>query len=228
MPLRKLLMRHVALLVALLCSSVVAAAREPWEWTVDERLQLRFDAAAVRERLSSHRVDSATRRTPSSNGVSVGEALPMDYISGKTHPELYLPFEIVTMFVRAAYGSDDDVAEGFRVSAAQRAASLGLPEDFMSVFAREADGFIAMMKEDVALRDRIASAGDAPRAATELELLELRLCPVRFSLMQRMRALYGSGFDRWLYGGLAPDWSTAIFTTRRDADTLRKTERGCQ
>lgn len=220
-------MRNFAIFVLVLCSSVAASAKEPWEWTVEERLKLRFDAAAVRERVSAHQARRAGRSVATSS-VNSGEPIPADYISGKAHPEAYFPSEIVTMFVRSAYAFDDEAAAEFRLSAAQRTASLGLPEELLSVFAHEAEEFILMMKEEVALRDRMDSAADAPRAAAELQILQSRLCPVRFALMRRMRQRYGTDFDRWLYRGLAPDWATAIFTTSRNAETLRNEEQGCR
>jgi hypothetical protein len=155
---------------------------------------------------------------------------PADYIDGRAHPELFLPTEIVTMFIRSAYASgQDETAEGFRIAAAANASDLGLPGEFIAVFEREAEALIALQTEESTLRDQLSDRkGDREVIMRELARLESEECPVRVALLQSLRKQYGTDVDRFLYAALAPGMSRAIFSPVPDLQSLRHAEQGCR
>jgi hypothetical protein len=204
--------------------------KPPWEWSVQERLAARFDAAAVQKR-----VDAMLDRRHAQSGSLASNAMadrvrPADYIDGHAHPELFLPTEILTMFIRSAYaGGEDETADGFRISAAQNATELGLPGEFLAVFEREAQALIALQMEESALRDAL-SEGKRERETIirELARLESEQCPLRVAVLQSLRKQYGSEVDRFLYAALAPGMSRVIFSPIPDPQALRLAEQGCR
>src|ERR1700748_829297 len=89
----------VALLLGVIALPAIAAPpgpdsaaprkKEAWEWSDSERLAVRLDPAFVR----------ANSRPTSAAGPlqvdSVDESTPVQFtLSGKTHPELFMPFEL--------------------------------------------------------------------------------------------------------------------------------------
>lgn len=204
--------------------------KEPWEWSLQERLAVRFDAAAIQKRVDS----MLDRRHPQAEGLAnhamADQPRPTDYIDGHAHPELFLPTEILTMFIRSAYaGGEDETAEGFRIAAATNASDLGLPSGFLAVLEREAAAMIALQTEESALRDQLSDRkGDPQTIMRELNRLESELCPVRAMVLQSLRQQYGTDVDRFLYAALAPGMSRAMFGPIPDAQALRLTEQGCR
>lgn len=204
--------------------------KQPWEWSVQERLAARFDAAAIQRRVDS----MLDRRHGQESGVASNavrdQQRPTDYIDGRAHPELFLPTEILTMFIRSAYaGGEDETGDGFRIAAATNASDLGLPSDFLAVLEREAAAMIALQTEESALRDQLSDRkGDPQTIMRELNRLESELCPVRATVLQSMRQQYGTDVDRFLYSALAPGMSRAMFGQVPDAQALRLTEQGCR
>jgi hypothetical protein len=182
--------------------------KQPWDWTAEERLAARFDPAAI------HRSDAPPR--------------PMNYLDGRAHQELFFPHEILTMFLRSAYGADDETAQAFRLSAARAASDLGLPNDFVATFERQAETLIAMQSKETAIRNALSSGErDGASSMMELRRLESDQCPARFDLIQELRRRYGSKVDRFLYTALAPGMSRIVLSAE-NAHELRHADRGCR
>lgn len=198
-------------------------AKEPWKWTLEERIAARTDPAQIRRRVEADR-----QRT--SHRVQVAAAPAADALSGHRNPELFLPTEIVALFVESAYSVDDEPAKGFQMDAAIRAAEAGLPDDFLRVFETEAAAFIDAFRRDRALRrTMLAGTVDSIRARAELHALEeTEVCPRRFDLVVRMRELYGAAFDRFLYDGIVRGMSFGYVGRTPTADELYRAMRGCR
>ena len=189
-------------------SSSSGPAKAPWLWTDGERLAARFDAAAQNARVeafvASRRVASVSRIQ--SKAVTQEPGRPADVILGSDHPELLMPFEIFGIFVRAAYGKEDDVAQGVRRDAESKAATLGLPADFLVTVERESMELIRAERDygdfDSAYSRRkpitIAEMAARQRA------FEARACPLRAEAIKRLRSIFGLRFDQFLYSAIAP------------------------
>jgi hypothetical protein len=204
--------------------------KPPWEWSVQERLAARFDAAAIQKRVDDMVDRPRAGQARIANNAAAEQLRPADYIDGRRHPELFLPTEIVTMFIRSAYaGGDDETGEGFRIAAAENAAELGLPSEFLAVFEREAETLIALQTEESALRDQLSERkGDPGTIRMELARLESEQCPLRAAVLQSLRKQYGTDADRFLYAALAPGMSRVIFSPIPDPQALRHAEQGCR
>jgi len=107
-----------ALVIWLAASSPVDArntsARHPSEWTEDERIAMRVDAARARERVAEARSGNAVPWSVRS------EAMPAigDIIDGHRHPELFMPTELFRGLLTGAFADDlgGRAARGARVS----------------------------------------------------------------------------------------------------------------
>lgn len=155
---------------------------------------------------------------------------PTDVVSGHLEVELLLPTEIVTIFVNAAYAQGkDDVARLVLEDAAAKAVQYGLPDDFVATFEREMTDFIALQTQENELLGRIARNETDPIAgmAKVHRLRELQ-CHPRATAVQRLRAIHGSAFDRFLYLGIAPGMGSSVYNPDRDAAMLRRQEAGCR
>jgi hypothetical protein len=141
-----------------------------------------------------------------------------------------MPFEIFGIFIRAAYGKDDNVAEVVRRDAAAKARALGLPADFLATIQREAAAFIAAERDAEAIRSgyshrALRSITPAPGAG--LADIESRECPLRAVAIKRLRSIYGARFDEFLYTAIAPDVFEQFDTPQTETE-LRAKLGGCR
>lgn len=153
-----------------------------------------------------------------------------DHIDGSSHPELFLPSEIYTIYMRAAYAYDDEPAMQFRHDIAVRLAESGLPEEIVPALEAESAVFIQLQTYEEELRARMGSASGGERSSIAAEMAGIRLqaCPVRAEVLRRMRERFGrETFDRFLYEVLAPGAHTSLLKAP-DAKTLLWEEAGCR
>jgi hypothetical protein len=205
-----------------------------WQWTLDERLAARFDEASrkarVAEAMSKRRQERTATGVRTNAPDEQAENDPVDVIHGSAHPELLLPSEIFTIFMRDAYGHEDEVARNFRADAAAKAREAGLPEDFLEVLETESANFVELQRREEALRDRLSTVG-AERAGLmeQIHALMRSECPLRAGAIDRLRARYGKEpIDRYLYTAIAPGVSKDFFGRVPDRAALRADEEGCR
>lgn len=214
-------MRLSCALAVLLCALVAAAgeprAKQPWEWTTEERLAARFDEGKRQARVDRALAGKAPQKRPT------------DLVNGQLDLELLLPTEIVSIFVTTAYAhGKDEVAQIVIDDATARAAKQRLPDDFMVTFERELAPFTALLAEELRLLDRIMrSETDASVGMARVHELRALQCGPRARAIQRLRATYGTAFDRFLYLELAPGMGSTVYNAERDANMLRREEAGC-
>src|SRR5207244_11207926 len=91
-----------------------APAKPPWRWTLDERLAARVDPRAAAERVRSARGAriSASSGTPSKENEMPADQI--DFIGGREHPELFMPWELFDRMMRGAYADNPEVRSDFR------------------------------------------------------------------------------------------------------------------
>lgn len=205
--------------------------KKPWKWTTEERIAARVDAGAARRRietLKSKGADARLRIMADAQTTQAAAQEPTDYIDGKAHPELFFPHEIMALFLRSAYGTEDEAAAGFRTSARDAAIDLGLPSDFMTVFEQKAATLIALELRETALRDSLSDGNGDPRIVSELLRLASEQCTARIVAIQELRNLYGDRIDEFLYVALAPGMSRIVIGSFETAHDFRRAARGCR
>ena len=231
--------RFVVALVAITLYGVHGSAadgetvptKKAWEWTPEERVAARF----APEALTARKQAFAALTGRGARAVTNSEAGPAqsrltDYVEGATHPELLLPTEILTTFIRSAYAQgDDDVAKEFRNDAARKAAAVGLPAGFLMTLESELRAVIDLQTEEERVRAAMASGDGATAAARErLQWLQAEQCPLRTTAIARLRRQFGAKFDEFLYTALAPNMVQTAYNPTRNAAFFLRQEGGCQ
>src|SRR5436190_20968667 len=129
-------MRHVLVVIGLMATLSEATAlaasagtrdRQPWEWTLEERIRDRADPAKAAQRVA------AARNAQPSGGrlraLSAGTNLQGDIIDGRRNPELFLPIELFRIFVSGAFTEDATGRAVYREGCVQDS-TVRLPPNF--------------------------------------------------------------------------------------------------
>jgi hypothetical protein len=232
---RQLILIAVALLPELALAGSPTGGRvqskAPWLWTDEERLAARFDAAAQTARVEAFmttRGEAPAAGRVKSTAVFQPSNRPADIILGRDHPELLMPFEIFGIFVRAAYGREDDVAQSVRRDAQEKATALGLPTDFLATLERESIELIRVERDygdaDSAYsRRKPTTVGET---AARQKSFEARACPLRTQAIKQLRSIYGVRFYQFLYSAIAPGVFRQLDAPQTEGE-LRTRAEGC-
>lgn len=178
--------------------SMVAADRNPWELTLEERLALRVDPHAAAARLRVHADDA---------GVEVGRP-PQFVIDGAHNPELFLPGELMSFLL-----SEDETRRPALVRYQTVLESLHWdPAKFWSDLDAAASDYTTLMRDTL----------ESPRS----EAVSRQLCATRILALTRMRQKY-ERFDEFLYRAVASA-ATVVGDRPATRDWLLWLERGCE
>ena len=117
-------------LICLLAISPVGlqtqGARHPSEWSEEERVALRADAAHARQRLAEATSGGVVPWSVASDAMSaVG-----DVIDGHRHPELFMPTELFRALLTGAFTEDLRGRATYRAARFEAVDRDGLPADF--------------------------------------------------------------------------------------------------
>lgn len=204
----------ILLFCALFCANDLLATqpKEPWLWTAGERVSERFSQKSKNARMSV--ALERTRKAPP-------DTWPID---GRTHPELFFPWELTDSFLRELDMSPSH-RERRRSSYRKHIDAAGWDYE---TFWREVDvsavDYVIARRNFRQLRERIRQSPD-PRQERQVSA---DLCAARHSVMTTMRTRFGAiAFDRFLYTALAPQMGSWT-SDQRDAATLIRTENGCK
>ncbi|HEX7151646.1 MAG TPA: hypothetical protein VF618_09180 [Thermoanaerobaculia bacterium] len=199
--------------------------KHPWEYTLDERLALRFSATAP----GRVRTESGEERQS---------------IVGADHPEFFTPEELFSSLIDGCYSvGNEEFEAACRRRRAAKGLELGFPADFWQVVEREAAEYITEMRvaytpapppddsRSPAQLER-KTDGQVEREAQQAEADFLRVCRAGRRSLDRLRRTFGATeFDRFLYEAVAPNIaigrSVSAESDRVFAETLRKMARGC-
>src|SRR5258708_23716017 len=88
--------------------------KPPWRWTLDERLSAINDPAAAAERLRVAQGRPGWPLAKRASNANPGPSDQVDFISGRDHPELLLPWELFDNMMTMAYADDTEVRSVFR------------------------------------------------------------------------------------------------------------------
>jgi hypothetical protein len=222
---------HLVFVVIAASLPATSKAQEPkpsWRWTLDERLAQRHDpvAAAARLRAEAGRVSSLAT-TATAKVTLQGNS---DYISGRDHPELFLPWELFDHMMTMAYADDTEVRSIFREAKSSSLSGCGLPVDFWD---RMEAISVAYLSDGSQLRDLhkqpVSDADVKSRMAIESHALENLKCRDRADAIAAARHVFGEKFDRLLYEAIAPSMSIGIGRLGPISEARqREIEAGCR
>lgn len=211
-------MTHLVVLLALL----VAATKEPWALTVEERIALRSDPRLARERIGGGETKAASASSKPSPWV--------DRFNGKDHPELFLPHEVFDEFVTLGFSRDarsrQVAQEGFMPAVRQH----GLPADFWLRVESLSAAFVADRRAELDLLRTVSRTTGQSRGRAEqaLALKQQDVCRSRADALVAARDAFGrERFDRFLYEVMA----TKMFLSADkipEPQLLRRLEGGCR
>lgn len=192
------------------------SGRAPWDWTLEERLAARCNREAARLRANSAASDQAM-----TVGTRISHA---DVISGRTHPELFLPAELFESVVRGAF-----LVEGWREVYGGDIAKAGLPGDFLTGLQEVSSRYVPLLREQQTIRIAYSRMAPTERAVASARLatLEVELCREGHAALIAARGQFGPALDRFLYGAVAAS-RTMYLDEISDAAVLRARERGCR
>ncbi|HYI08682.1 MAG TPA: hypothetical protein VEK57_06400 [Thermoanaerobaculia bacterium] len=214
----------LAVLVAVpLCAQ---SSNEPWKMTVEERIARRTNPELARERVRGGRT------VDPSNPVSTNtESQPLkDAFDGKSHPELFLPFEVFRQVIKLAFTGDPRHGQLIRDGLMPEVERLGLPRDFWerfrSVSAIHTADLWALDDLGAGVREQ---SGPARRRAEQAQTLKHDdVCRSRADALAAARKEFGrERFDRFLYEVIAVNMFHAADRVP-DPALLRKIEGGCR
>ena len=102
------------------------SGKPPWTLTLEERIALRTNANLAHERV---------RRGQQGRSATASSANPaarpwVDTFDGKTHPELFLPYEVFDQLIELAFLSSPRTGQVVRNGFTPEVRRHGLPDDF--------------------------------------------------------------------------------------------------
>ncbi len=178
-------------------------AKPAWQFTDDERIALRTNAALAGERVAEHRQSHAMTKTHTS---SADRQQLADAFEGKSHPELFLPHEVFRNFVGLAFEGDARMREVVRHGMTSDVRKAGFPPDFWERLEAITAVHIADVRtERDLLTSRSKLSGAArERVAQSLELKHDDVCLSRAEALAAARNAFGrERFDHFLYEAVA-------------------------
>ena len=206
-----------------------APAKEAWQWTLDERLEERFDPEKNSRRRAEHRERMAVAKAydqrmngdrepePEILTESVSESAPTysTVIDGQMNPELFLPHELLEGLVMQLNPDDlspVNVSEDLRAAIERR---FGESELFWARLATVAGRYVKLEYAEPG-RDGLARHLEICRARAEA----LRMAEVQFGAEE---------FRKFLYSDVAPRSFLSIAGSMKvdPEEELRYEAEGC-
>jgi len=191
-----------------------------WRWTDEERI------AARRAHADVHPPVAADARVL----VNGAGSTPGYTIDGATHPELFLPSELMRRLLRGV-SSDAMFRASFRQQYSEAIRRAGFDEHELwagldRIGARHAE----LANRSARLRQEMDVSAPAARRSLEqsADRLSAEVCSARVRALTDARNLFGQErFDRFLYEGVAPGFSLA-FAHADEESHVRFLEAGCR
>jgi hypothetical protein len=205
-------------------------ARQPWEWTDEERLAERFDPIKIRERAedAQRREQALAQDLPDLN-----QDLSLVRIYGERNPELFLAIEVFRSFLRdAVFSQDPEIRETFRRSMKERHPDLPLDDEFWRRLEEIGTPLLTHIREEAAIFRAANEEGAPKKAHADLEAyLKARddqaICLLRAQALEKARATFGRVlFDRILYETKAPSMAV-VHRQSMGPEQLLFLARGC-
>jgi hypothetical protein len=228
-------MRSTSLALLVVLTSFVApvstqSPKAPWRWTLDERLAGRDNAVAATARLLDARMRESSLLAKTASTSKQPTLDDFDFISGKTHPELFVPWELFDHMMEMAYADDPEVGSNFREARRSSLASSGLPADFWNKLEAISVAYLSDRRQTRDLHKRaVSDSALKNRIRIQTASLETLKCRDRAAAIAPAHQNFGEKFDRFLYEGIAPTMTITVGRSGRISPTREhEIEDGCQ
>lgn len=198
--------------------SAAPPAKEPWKWTLDERLA---KLLAPKERaVRAARRGGVERKSGGYWGAPSGEL-----IDGKVNPELLLPTQLFRNFVWNCFTGNP---AGIRHALQQRSDDLLLTPDEWA----ELEPIVADYAKTFDRENDLLALPKSKWINEQLGTRRLEQCRLLMRSLQATRKRYqGDRFDRYLYTVIAPlitRFAEDVAVNPDAVDVLRTQEKGCK
>lgn len=197
-----------------------------WQWTLDERLAVRFDPRAGEARIAQ---EKARARAFPESGLPEDELynVPSSRFSvdGARNPELFLPHELFDHVIHTCFPPDGRDQNLSRRMIERRAAAIGLGSD---LWHRLRKSVAPLVEHDLGRYQRFQEATRSGQAMEQGEV-GVRRCHLRAAAMESSRKELGEElFLRLLYEAVAPNVSFGYTSEENLQALLRYQEGGCR
>lgn len=201
-----------------------SSRKQVWDWTVEERLAVRFDPVLAVQRATAGwaRTDAGTTGRP-----QWGE------VHGNENPELFLPGELFIALLGGLHG-DTGFRDSSRAIRRNRIIAFGIDDEtFWRELESAISSYLRFAARHAAIQQRLIHTldeGERSGLAAEAERMGPDLCRSRAAALAGARRHFGAEtFDRFLYTVVAPSLSVSSGDPLVDtAEHLRFLEGGCQ
>ena len=190
------------------------AAKQPWQWSDEERLASRFDAQSRAERTAAYRqshpgAEGDGQRPPASGLTYV--------IDGRRNPELFMRHELLDHLLRGL-GSNASDRETYQRALQSDLAALGMDASTFWAELEKAGHSYLLLKRKLEARGHGRSRAD-----------QNGLCAARATMLAAAEKRFGAErFAKLLYTVVAPSIVHSESTTYPDpAGQLRREAEGC-
>lgn len=208
----------LAVVVLGVLATVPAEGPEPtptWRWTVEERIAMRTNPVAARERVNRN------RRTAASEAFDPDAAAIVDSFDGRSNPELFLPHEVFRFFISISFTSQPRSMAAFRGAMQDDLQRHGLPADFWQRLEALSATYAGSLAEAEALAKASASG-------EERRLVSRKACRNAAAALAAARREFGEErFDRFLYESVARGMFH-VADELPDPRRLREQAEGCR
>lgn len=200
---------------------------EPWKWTLEERIEVRFDADSMRERSAAMEERNRAIRgdSPRTAQKPTPDAAPpiQQAIDGTRDPALFTPAEVFDGLLFAFYDLPDTRKQIRDAVNRELPALYVSPDEFWNSLEQIAGKYI----------DRNQEMFHGRGLTSRKEQNEF--CAMRIDALSAARARFGDGFDRLMYVAVAPKMSSVGGSSssnrppaRDPIRELRRKEGGCR
>jgi len=191
-----------------------SVSRPAWTWTVDERLDRRFDPA-----------NSTKRREGQAGGGSAS-----NLVDGAQDPQLLLPHEVFDHLLTKAFFSRPEEAAQAREEIAGAARLRGLGDGFLDDLGRLAADYLQVRHAQDVYPTVYATTPnpEKEKVSEEMDRAWYAVCRARNEALQAVRSLHGEEtFYRFLYEAVAPSMTVRVADASLIRDRLRFEAQGC-
>ena len=188
-----------------------------WEWSDEERIKVRFDPIAVRERIKAHGAQSAERLPSAKQYV----------LYGARDAALFLPVELLDVLLQGLH-SDASIRVPARTALAKGIRDMGYTENaFWTRLENLSGPYRALLSKPG--KPTIQRVQKHDGTVTSFPV-DVERCVARYNLLQSARTTFDAhDFQRFLYVAVAPEVKRVMTTQQIDpAQELLFVAKGCR
>lgn len=198
--------------------------KPPEDWTLEERLERRFDPSQV-----VHRKQVEASKSGQENEALVPD--DMNVVDGAENPEIFLPWELFDRLLALGFSPDAGSRTVWRKIFQPTLESLGFDATFWQTLEEVAQEPLRIRSRLHGLREQIKKEPQARQAELRAEMGKVGsgTCMERAAALSKAKEVFGAQrFQRLLYQGVAPHTKAVMPLDSSWMERLRWMEGGCQ